>query len=533
MYKILLSDDEPIVLDSLQQIIRLQYGDRCQVNLARSGREAITQAESLHPDLAVMDINMPGINGIEAIKAIHEISPGTQFMLLTAFDSFDYAKQAINLGVLEYLTKPFNRKLIIDAFDAALARIESLRQRRTSELEMREKLENVRSILETGFFYTFLFSDDQTSETARYLALLDLPSPDGLIMTLEFGEHPDEDQPQNRIGMNIRVNRGYEALRTYIKLSTPCLVGPLILNRIVLFLPMGTGSSSSQEARVPALADLIRKRVERDIDTGLRIGVSQPVESVSQYHSAYQESVLALQLAPVGGIGHFREAQYSMLAQQTECPDILVNSLLQAVRQGDSERVVQLYARLLSSLEAAGPANLPHIKSRVLEWLALASRQGGRPGSIPARTSCGPAVPLDYAALLTADSLDELRQISMKKILDLTAQYAGIRGRPVNDLVAQARAYIDERYTGDISLESVAELISLSPPYFSRLFRSQVGKTFIDYLTDLRIGRACQLLREGRLSIKEISSAIGYADPNYFGRIFKRIIGQTPSEYRS
>jgi two-component system response regulator YesN len=115
----------------------------------------------------------------------------------------------------------------------------------------------------------------------------------------------------------------------------------------------------------------------------------------------------------------------------------------------------------------------------------------------------------------------------------MTVQFSGTHDRPVSDIIAAARSYIEANFAGNISLESVAESIALSPPYFSRLFSSQAGKTFIDYLTDLRMAKACQLLREGKLSIKEISSAIGYSDPNYFSRIFKKIIGQTPSEYRT
>ena len=125
-----------------------------------------------------------------------------------------------------------------------------------------------------------------------------------------------------------------------------------------------------------------------------------------------------------------------------------------------------------------------------------------------------------------------MRQVTQDKIHDLAIQMSGARGRPVSDIIAAAKKMIDENFAGNISLESVAESIALSPHYFSRLFSSQVGKTFIDYLTDLRMAQACQLLREGRLSIKEVSSAVGYTDPNYFSRIFKKIIGQTPSEYR-
>ncbi|NCA99203.1 MAG: response regulator [Clostridia bacterium] len=520
MYKILLSDDEQIVLDSLSFIIQQHYGDECQVTVARTGREAITQAELIHPDLAIMDINMPGINGIDAIKTIRETSPGTQFILLTALDKFDYAKQAVSLGVLEYLMKPFNKKRIVETMDTALALVDARRQKRLSELAMREKLENVRSILETGFFYSVIFADEQEEEIRRYLELLDLPSPNGLFLTLEFGErHPDGLMP-NRIGQHMRLNRDFNSLRESIKLAAPCLVGPLLLNRIVVFLPVEADFPGSRDT-----VEQIFQRVARDSGVDLRMGISSLVESTAQFHDAYRESLLALQQTPTGELRFFPDLLPLLNTGSKGYLDWLETSFLQAIRQGDSELASQYLNQVFTSLETVDPADLPVLRGKALEWLILAARQNDSGKD-------GPGNPVDLDLVLQAASIQELRQVTQDKIRDLAIQMSGVRGRPVSDIIAAAKKLIDENYAGNVSLESVAESIALSPHYFSRLFSSQVGKTFIDYLTDLRMAKACQLLREGRLSIKEVSSAIGYTDPNYFSRIFKKIIGQTPTEYR-
>jgi len=526
LYKILLSDDEQIVLDSLSYIIRQQYADECQVTLAHTGREAITQAELIHPDLAIMDINMPGINGIEAIKTIRELSPGTQFILLTALDKFDYAKQAVSLGVLEYLMKPFNKKRIVEAIDAALALVDARRQKRLSELAMREKLENVRSILETGFFYSVIFAEEQEDETRRYLELLDLPSANGLFLTLEFGDrHPDGLMP-NRIGQHMRLNRDFHALRETIKLAAPCLVGPLLLNRIVIFLPLEAEGEGNPVVQGQVLARQIFDRVARDSGAELRMGVSSQVESTAQFHAAYRESLLALQQTPAGDIRYFPDLLPQLASGSKGYLGWLETSFLQAIRQGDPELASQYLGQLFfPDGGAKPPPSLPDLRSKVLEWLILAARQNEM-----ARE--GEGSPVDLGPVLQANSVQELRQITQDRIRDLATQFSGVRGRPVSDIIAAAKKMIDEQFAGNLSLESVAESISLSPHYFSRLFSGQVGKTFIDYLTDLRMAKACQLLREGRLSIKEVSSAVGYTDPNYFSRIFKKIIGQTPTEYR-
>ncbi len=106
MFKILLADDEGIVIDSLKFIIEKNFPDCCIIESAKTGRKVIELAENFRPDIAFMDIQMPGINGIDAMKEIREANKTTIFIVMSAYDKFDYAKEAINLGVLDYLNRP-------------------------------------------------------------------------------------------------------------------------------------------------------------------------------------------------------------------------------------------------------------------------------------------------------------------------------------------------------------------------------------------------------------------------------------------
>ena len=134
MYKIMLADDEGIVIDSLKFIIQKEFGDCCEIEFAKTGRSVIELAESYRPDIAVMDIQMPGINGIEAMKEIRSFSRNTVFIVMSAYDKFDYAKEAIKLGVMEYITKPMERTKIIEALKRAMAKIASRRSLKLSNL---------------------------------------------------------------------------------------------------------------------------------------------------------------------------------------------------------------------------------------------------------------------------------------------------------------------------------------------------------------------------------------------------------------
>ena len=130
MYKIMIADDEGIVIDALKFIIEKSFGETCQVRSAKTGRSVIELAESFRPDIALMDIQMPGINGIEAMKEIRKTNKDIIFIVITAYDKFDYAREAVGLGVMEYVNKPIDRVKITRLLEQAMERINGERERR-------------------------------------------------------------------------------------------------------------------------------------------------------------------------------------------------------------------------------------------------------------------------------------------------------------------------------------------------------------------------------------------------------------------
>ena len=159
MYKIMLADDEGIVIDSLKFIIQKEFGDECRVEYAKTGRNVIELAESFHPDIAVMDIQMPGINGIDAMREIRKTNDNVIFIVMSAYDKFDYAKEAMKLGAIEYITKPMERNRIISALKKAMNMVTEEKNRRSNDLLVKEKLETVVPILENGLIYNILFHE--------------------------------------------------------------------------------------------------------------------------------------------------------------------------------------------------------------------------------------------------------------------------------------------------------------------------------------------------------------------------------------
>ena len=132
MYRVMLADDEGIVIDSMKFIVEKEFGNQCEIEFAKTGRSVIELAERFRPDIAVIDIHMPGINGIDAIREMKTFCTNTVFIVMSAYDKFDYAKEAIKLGVMEYLMKPMDRHKVVQVLKKAMEQIDEDREKRSN-----------------------------------------------------------------------------------------------------------------------------------------------------------------------------------------------------------------------------------------------------------------------------------------------------------------------------------------------------------------------------------------------------------------
>lgn len=138
MYRILVADDEGIMLEAFKSVIAGAFGEECVVETAKTGRAVTEIAETFHPDVVFMDIHMPGINGIQAMREIRKFNTTALFYVVSAYDKFDYAKEAIDLGVERYLTKPIPRAKIIAAVEEAIGKVDAKRNQRSNLLKIQE-----------------------------------------------------------------------------------------------------------------------------------------------------------------------------------------------------------------------------------------------------------------------------------------------------------------------------------------------------------------------------------------------------------
>lgn len=528
MYRIMLADDEGIVIDSLKFIIEKHFKEDCIIESAKTGRSVIELAEQFRPDIAFMDIQMPGINGIDAMREICKVAPSTIFIVMSAYDKFDYAKEAINLGVLEYLNKPVEQAKIVEVLKRAMKMIDDDREKRSEDLLIREKMETVVPIIENGLIYSVLFQEHFEEDIDNFKNLLRMEEDYGYMAVLVCGESQEGNYMTNAVGSGIKAQNEYHEVREIIREFFTCVISSVMANKIAVYVPCKGDHALDYNERIEVIekAREMSRKLKKRLDIHFRVGIGS-VRRLNEAMTSYQEALTSL-VSTTGTVAHVDDLPL-VCDYESDYPIDIEKIIFERTEKGDVEGAT-MYANQFFDwmLETYGDY-ITDIKLKCLEFVLwaehVAYETGGMTYHFRSRQDYLPS-------LMAFQNYDDLRTWFVSKVSEASRNVTSKKEEQSSGVIAQAKNYIDTHYNKDISLDDVSREVEISPYYFSKLFKEETGENFIEYVTNIRLERARELLAKTEYSMKEICGEIGYADPNYFSRIFKKNVGLTPTEYK-
>lgn len=531
MHRLMIVDDEQIVRDGIKFILDKAFPDTIEVvAMARTGREAIEKFESFRPAIVLMDIQMPGINGIEAIRALKEMDKKVKCVIISAYEQFDYAKQAVELGVIDYLLKPINRKKLEEIVEKILHEIEAEKNIKLKEIENQEKFDRVIPVLENGFIYSILMNNDYLGEIDKYKMLFNIDKEYAYTMVIDLGEDKESAEVINKIGSSVKNNIQYDAIRNAIKYKCRCVVGPMIINRItVLIFSKSDGAKFDERLKAIELGESIYQSLTRIVDSNIYIGIGSTYK-IANANGSYLEAVRAIGKMRDEHVLHIQDAsgssddQQALVLNKTKADEGI---LMKHLEEGDYDQVAQCTVRIFSRLQKQYGMISNVVRNVSMEMLVLMH-------TIAYRNGIHDGLETDsyLDEVKELDSISKLESYCLLKAKLITDSMRKMKASNVSQVIQKARDYIDAHYMEELGLKDVSEAVAISPQYFSKIFKADLGVNFIDYLTKVRMEKAKELLKLDSLSVKEISFEIGYNDPNYFSRLFKKVVGVSPTEYK-
>lgn len=523
MLKILIVDDEVLERKALTKMISSSIEDVVVIGEAPNGRKAIEMAKEHRPDIIFMDIKMPGIDGVQAVKAIKKIDPDIRFIMVSAFNTFEYAKEVMQQGVKEYILKPSRKQDILSAVGRVSGEILKERKDREEQQSLRNNLDRAVSIAQKEWVSSLLVNQVQDITFDEWGQLLGVEITSGYMMLFVL-------QPTKDCELSIADKQNwYRWLKDALKVSVTkqeAMIGPITDTQVpVLFLCKKTTDKglfrSYAQTIIETMYSLFK---EITFKAELRIGVGLPYNHSHELNKSYHEAVLALQQLLKNPD---RKYLFGVKQGATEVPSSfgvleVEKKLLDAVRQGDVNQVLCIYDSFVTKHETNKKLEASLVKKSFDELFILISRMLHDLG-------------ISYEKTLAVDVSDDIVLMLEKgkaHLLSVVHHVQVWRNNHAKGMLHKAKEYIENHYADSITLEVVAEYVELSPFYFSKLFKDRFGMTFIDYLTEIRIKHAKTEIVDPGKSLKEICFSIGYNDPNYFSRVFKKHTGLSPTEFR-
>ncbi|MDF2840101.1 MAG: DNA-binding response regulator [Clostridia bacterium] len=526
MIKLLIADDEYLVLDSLKMIISKNMDDVEIVGTASSGREAIEKALELKPDIIFMDIHMPGIDGIEAIKQIKAANSNALFVIITAYEFFDYAKEALNMGVSEYLLKPINKSKVIETLQGLNQVINQKRKHLLREVELKERINRILPYIEGQFISHQLFNIGMVSEIGFYEDIFNMKLRQGYAITVLLENFECKGKEDN-FKLNLEKQNFYEAFCLELKRICPCLIGNPLLDRITAFIPVEE-ASDSYEIRNQAIniGKKIMERVRLNTGNRYRIGIGRKYE-VASFNKSCNEAYMSASVPNGQAVMHFEDITPSNNILDTyplHKESIFANRMLTGNINSAKEAFKDIYLWLVSNYSE----DIDKIKSKLIDLLFVIEK------TLPYKISSFSKSKQAYIlSIVKTNNKEELEGQFMQLLSELSEEIQEQIRSEIDGIIPKVLKYLSNNYHENITLDDAAKSVNLSYHYFSKIFKDEVGKNFVDYLTELRIEKSMKILENHRISIKEVCHKIGYNDPNYYCKIFKKITGMTPTEYRA
>ncbi len=531
MLKVFLAEDEFIIREGIKNNIDWQAHGYEFCGEASDGELAFPLIQKTRPDILITDIKMPFVDGLALSRLVKKELPETEIIILSGYEEFDYAKEAIQIGVARYLLKPINGETLLQEIDS-VAEIILGKQK---EKEIREKYQKEmeeNSLRDQMDLFQHLVTGDCSMEELLSVAdKLDLkimaPWYSIVLLKIQSMKHDYEEYSGSIVVVDERI----------AKLAEPEHV--LIFDRALegrAFLFKADSEDELLAYQKEYLGD-VKEVLSSYMNLRYFGGIGTPVNRLREIPASFEDASHAFAHRYLVAESCILDSSLLMQEGAAEQEDFRISAvnpeqidrtkMQEFLRTGDLDEVVYFVDEFFGKLDGGA------MKSRIfrqyitmdayfsivdfLKGLGLQKDEIEAPDQ-------------DSSILQDEKSAMDYIVRIMEKALVLREKKASSR---YEDVVSEVIHYIEDNYAQEeLSLNLLASHVNFSPNHLSMIFSQQTGQTLIRYLTDYRMNRAKELLRCSSKKSSVISMEVGYKDPHYFSYLFKKTQGMTPTQYR-
>lgn len=542
MLKIFLAEDEVVVRETIKRMIPWEELGFELVGEAADGEMALPLLIRQQPDLLITDIKMPFMDGLTLARLAKKEIPGLKVVILSGYDDFNYAKQAIGIGVEDYLLKPITKNALIERLSEIRSRYEHEKTQKEYYEKFQREMQAYEKNSSRDFFEALVGGSMDMMEVYKRAEKLGLDIVAEAYNVLIFTMNCDEDFSGQRDEYSSWEAESLELLENFFAGHSSAM---LFRSNIFSYGVLLKGQRETIEENTRACVDEIRKILSRQ--DGRRewfLAVGQSVDRLSQiqksYHTAsrafsqrnlYDENILYYDemetMEHPGGQAETEDNAYLQKVDVNALNPAILQKFLSNGLQEETENFVKdyFYAIGQEPMESLVFRNyvILNVRFSVISFIKGLGCDTNEMESADTEEVLAESGKNMESAIAYAKKM-------ISQAIEIRDQNSGNKNRSI---LKTAVDFIDSHYMDEeISLNTVANVANVSSNHFSALFSQNMGQTFIEYLTTLRMNKAKELLRCTGMRSSEIAGEIGYKDAHYFSYLFKKTQGMTPSDYR-
>lgn len=535
--KVFLVEDEMVIRRGIKNSIDWEKEGYIFCGEASDGELAYPMIIKEKPDILITDIRMPFMDGLELCKLVKKELPNIKILILSGYDEFDYAKEAIRLGVTEYLLKPISSGKLLEALNGVS---ESIRREKEDKDLVRKYMEEMRENTEhekQKFFEQMIAGNlsmaDALETGEKYEMNLSAGMYNLLLFRFTLGE-------ENRKSGELLGEAEYA-----IEKLTERLEYVFEFQRGVegwAFLLMADNEEQMSE-RVKELSKDLEEIMKNYSTIAYFGGIGQPVARLRELEESFREAERALAARFTMELNRIISVEDIRMAQNVDTLDdieitsfgeiektrTMLEKFLNNGAEDEIDEFVDVYINELPEENLKSVLMRQYIiMDAYIVMMSFCEKFEGIEGEMQAQSE---ELKNSMKTIQTLEEIKNYIRMLLKKIIGVRDT---ISGRRYSDIIEIAKDQIRKTYMSDeISLNTIAAEVGMSPSYFSSIFSKEMGKTFVEYLTEIRMDRAKELLMCSSMKTSEIGYEVGYKDPHYFSYIFKKTQNCTPKEFRA
>ncbi len=535
MLRVFLVEDESIIRETLRDTVPwAQYGYTF-AGEAGDGEMALPLIRQLKPDVLITDIRMPFMDGLALSELVRREFPEMKIIIISGYDDFEYARQAISIGVDQYLLKPITKKALLDVLEELKKKIEGERANRSYLAQFHQEAEEYEQYTRRVFFERVVAGQLSVQEIYESAAKLDIDLRAQCYTIAFFSVLPESSgsaEVYSEPGARLR-----DALLEHF-LKYPEYI--LLRWNLTTYAVLLKGDTARMEELARRCVETVRSQYAAYApEQNWYVAIGRPTQRLSTLPACFEE------VSRLWAYRHILPQQHVLTADSVsfltgtgggnsqldrlDAGKVDPAILLGVMQSASAQEIPSFTDEYIHSVEEA-LGSKPFCQYLMLSVRFTADRFAASLG-VGRQEAFAPLTCLDLVGRnVTAADLKSYFSAILLRMVELRDQASSSQCR---QLLKQAMAYIDNHFTEEsLSLNQVAREVNISANYLSAVFSQEIGATFTEYVTGKRMDRAKELLRTTDKRSGEVAAAVGYKDPHYFSFLFKKTQGCTPRDYR-